>query len=101
MALVNALRVVQLQLPASLESQNPRVKRVLRNHLEIMNLKDQGVNVGCKGQAVLLELKTPLAPSDQRDPRVKLERRVIQVLEVFMCYLSCKTQKTTFLAVLT
>ena len=29
---------------------------------------------------VPLEVKEPLAPRDHRDPRVKLERRVIQVL---------------------
>ena len=31
---------------------------------------------------VLLELKAPRAPRDHKDPRVKLEQRVIQVLEV-------------------
>ena len=82
MALVNTLRVVQLEFPASPKSRNPRVQRVLRDHLEIMNLKDQGVHVDTKVKQVLLEHKVPLAPRDHKDPREKLERRVIQVLEV-------------------
>ena len=35
-----------------------------------------------KVKQVLLELKAPVAPRDHKDPRVKLEQRVIQVLEV-------------------
>ena len=35
-----------------------------------------------KVKQILLELKAPLAPTDHKDPRVKLERRVILVLEV-------------------
>ena len=76
---VNTLRVVQLEFPASLESRDPRVQR---DYLEIMDLKDSKVDVDTKVKQVLLELKAPLAPRDHKDPRVKLERRVIQVLEV-------------------
>ena len=82
MSSANTLRVVQLEFLASLESQDPRVQRVLRDHLEIMDLMDQGVHVDTKVKQVLLELKAPVAPRDHKDPRVKLERRVIRVLEV-------------------
>ena len=43
---------------------------------------DQGVHVDAKVKQVLLELKAPLASRDHKDPRVKLERRLIRVLEV-------------------
>ena len=76
---VNTLRVVQLEFPASLESRDPRVQR---DYLEIMDLKDKRVHVDTKVNQVLLELKAPLAPRDHKDPREKLEQRVIQVLEV-------------------
>ena len=79
MAPVNTLRVVQLEFPASLESRDPRVQR---DYLEIMDLKDSEVPVDTKVKQVLLELKAPLAPRDHKDPQVKLEQRVIQVLEV-------------------
>ena len=82
MSSANTLRVVQLEFLASLESQDPRVQRVLRDHLEIMDLMDQGVHVDTKVKQVLLELKASVAPRDHKDPRVKLERRVIRVLEV-------------------
>ena len=36
----NTLCVVQLEFPASLESRDPRVQRVLRDHLEIIDLMD-------------------------------------------------------------
>ena len=65
-----------------LESRDPRVQRVLRDYLVIMDFMDQGVHVDAKVKQVLLELKAPLAPRDHRDPRVKLERRLIRVLEV-------------------
>ena len=76
---VNTLRVVQLEFPASLESRDPRVQR---DYLEIMDLKDKRVHVDTKVNQVLLELKAPLAPRDHKDPREKLEQRVIQALEV-------------------
>ena len=76
---VNTLRVVQLEFPASLESRDLRVQR---DYLEIMDLKDKRVHVDTKVNQVLLELKAPLAPRDHKDPREKLEQRVIQVLEV-------------------
>ena len=79
MALVNTLRVVQLEFPAFLESRDPRVQR---DYLEIMDLKDPRVHVDTKVNQVLLELKAPLAPRDHKDPQVKLEQRVIQVLKV-------------------
>ena len=82
MAPLNTLRVVELEFPASLESRDPRVQRVLRDHLEIMDLMDQGVHVDTKVKQVLLELKAPVAPRDHKAPRVKLERLVIRVLEV-------------------
>ena len=79
MAPVNTLRVVELEFPASLESRDPRV---LRDHLEIMDLMDPGVHVDTKVKQVFLELKAPVAPRDHKAPRVMLERRVIRVLEV-------------------
>ena len=80
---VNTLRVVQLELTASLEFHgHPRVQRVLRDHLVIMDLKDPGAHANTRVEQVLSELKVPLAPGDHKDPREKLERRVIQVLEV-------------------
>ena len=75
--LVNTLRVVQLESPESRKSRDPQVQRVLRNHL-----KDPGVHVDTKVKQVLLQHKVLLAPRDHKDPREKLERRVIQVLEV-------------------
>ena len=47
-----------------------------------MDLMDQGVHVDTKVKQVLLELKAPVAPRDHKAPQVKLERRVIRVLEV-------------------
>ena len=79
MAPVNTLRVVQLEFPASLESRDPRDPR---DYLEIMDLKDPKVDVDTKVKQVLLGLKALLAPRDYKDPREKLEERVIQALEV-------------------
>ena len=82
MVSANTPRVVELEFLASLESRDPRVQRVLRDHLQIMDLMDQGVHVDTKVKQVLLELKAPVAARDHKDPRVKLERRVIRGLEV-------------------
>ena len=73
---------MELEFLASLESRDPRVQRILRDHLEIMDLMDQGVHVDTKVKQILLELKAPVAPRDHKYPRVKLKRRVIRVLEV-------------------
>ena len=40
MASVNTLRVVELEFLASLKSRDPRVQRVLRDHLQIIDLMD-------------------------------------------------------------
>ena len=82
MVSANTPRVVELEFLASLESRDPRVQRILRDHLEIMDLMDQGVHVDTEVKQILLELKAPVAPRDHKYPRVKLKRRVIRVLEV-------------------
>ena len=64
MVSANTLRVVELEFLASLESRDPRVQRVLRDHLEIMDLMDQGFHVDTKVKQVLLELKAEVAPRD-------------------------------------
>ena len=69
-------------IPGVRESRDPWVHRVLRDYLEIMDLKDPWVQVGARVMQVLLESRAPQAPRDHSDPRVKLERRVIQVIKV-------------------
>ena len=65
MAPANTLRVVELEFLASLKSRDPRVQRVLRDHLEITGLHGPWVPRGYKGDLqILLELKAEVAPRD-------------------------------------
>ena len=71
MAPANTLRVVELEFLASLKSWDPRVQRVLRDHLEITGLHGPWVPRGYKGEASPPGAqgrggpKGPLGPSGQ------------------------------------
>ena len=71
MAPANTLRVVELEFLVSLKSRDPRVQRVLRDHLEITGLHGPWVPRGYKGEAGPSGAqgrggpKGPLGPSGQ------------------------------------
>ena len=68
MAPANTLRVVELEFLASLKSRDPRVQRVLRDHLEITGLHGPRGPRGCKGEAGPPGAQGPSGPKGSQGP---------------------------------